>query len=164
MRTSRTILIAVTAGLLTAAPAAIASASTTTPTDAPAGSTTSWGPLFAQGDKAVTRGTLTVVSRDKSTDPVTATVHVKGRITDLTSAKGCGWTVFRISYMKSDGSLPFKHRYYLDCSKGTPKEFAFIDHRVALVEVKVCNEGKAKKPSLNCYYAGSWKNLYSYLP
>ncbi|MFD1936368.1 MULTISPECIES: hypothetical protein [Nonomuraea] len=162
MRTSRTILIAATAGLLTAAPATIVSASTGAPAG-PAVSAGSWGPLFAQGDKAVTRGTLTVVSRDENTIPVTATVRVKGKITDLTSSKGCGWTVFRISYLKSDGSVPFKHRSYLDCSKGTPKEFSFTDHRVVLVEVKVCNEGKAKEPSLNCYYSGSWKNLYSYL-
>ncbi|MFE3450538.1 hypothetical protein ACFXJ8_16560 [Nonomuraea sp. NPDC059194] len=158
MRTSRTILIAVTAGLLTAAASATA-ASAAASTDSP----TTWGPLRAQGDRAVTGGTLTVVARDKSTNPMTATVHVKGKITDLTNSKGCGWTVFRISYLKSDGSVPSKHRYYLDCSKGTPKKFAFTDHRVVLVEVKVCNEGKAKEPSLNCYYAGSWKNLYSYL-
>ncbi|MGV9307881.1 MULTISPECIES: hypothetical protein [unclassified Nonomuraea] len=172
MRTSRTILIAA-AGLLAALPATVASASASAPDSAPisasaatgvgAGPSTTWGPTFSSGRKAVAQGRLTVLSRDTSTTPTTATVEINGAITDLTKGPACGWAAFRVSFLKKDGSVPTKHLYSLDCTKGTPKSFSFVEKRVVLVETKVCGEIKASKPSATCLYGGSWKKLYSYL-
>ncbi|GAA2386238.1 hypothetical protein GCM10010404_48930 [Nonomuraea africana] len=162
MRASRTIMIAVTAGLLTAAPATatatVAAASADT-----VGGGSSWGPTYAPGKKSVAKGTLTSSALNRTHLPATSTVAVKGRITDLTSGPSCGWAVFRISYRTKDGNVPFKHRSYLDCSKGTPRAFSFTDRDVALVELKVCGEGRAAEPSNVCLYAGTWKTLYSSL-
>ncbi|NRQ37603.1 hypothetical protein HII36_38100 [Nonomuraea sp. NN258] len=166
MKATRTIVIAVSAGTLFAAPATAAWADTqTSPQTSPQTSTgaASWGPKYAPGKKAVAQGALHATNLNKSTIPSTATVHVTGRITDRTSGSGCGWAVFRITYRKADGNLPFKHRSFLDCSKGSPRAFAFTDRNVAHVELKVCSEGKAKAPSNVCLYAGTWKSLYSTL-
>ncbi|GAA3471202.1 hypothetical protein [Nonomuraea roseola] len=164
MRASRTIMIAVAAGLLTAAPVTVASASASADTVAPAtGGELNWGPRYAPGKRAVAKGTLTSSGLNKAHIPATSTVAVKGRVTDLTKGPGCGWAVFRISYRTNDGNVPFKHRSYLDCSRGTPRAFAFTDRNVALVELKVCSEGRASKPSDVCLYAGTWKILYSSL-
>ena len=168
MRFSRTIMIAATAVTLVAAPAAIASAASAS-TNADQGSITRlsaagpWGPKYSTGKKSVARGTLFSSDVDKAHIPTVSTVRVKGTITDRTTGSGCGWAVFRITYRKSDGSLPFKHRFYLDCSKGSPRPFTFTDRHVALVELKVCSEPRASEPTLVCLYANSWKVLHSNL-
>lgn len=163
MKTSRTILIA--AGLLAALPATVASASTSASaaTGVGAGPSTTWGPMFASGRKAVTEGRLTVLSQNTSTTPTTATVQINGAITDLTKGPGCGWAIFRISFLKNDASVATKYHYSLDCTTGTPKSFSFVEKQVVLVETKVCSEIQATKPSATCLYGGSWKKLYSYL-
>ncbi|MFD1937577.1 hypothetical protein ACFSKW_39530 [Nonomuraea mangrovi] len=167
MKTCLTIVIA--AGLLAALPATVASASTSAPISASAatgvgaGPSTTWGPMFASGRKAVTQGRLTVLSQNTSTTPTTATVQINGAITDLTKGSGCGWAIFRISFLKKDASVATKHHYRLDCTTGTPKSFSFVEKQVVLVETKVCSEIQATKPSATCLYGGSWKKLYSYL-
>ncbi|MEU8247835.1 hypothetical protein [Nonomuraea sp. NPDC048916] len=169
MKASRTITIAVATGALLAATAAgtvtAASAATTTPTTTTTeqSAPTTWGPKYAPGQRAVAKGSLTSSGLNKQTIPNTSTVKVKGKVTDLTRGSGCGWAVFRVTYRKSDGSVPFKHRSYLDCSYGTPKPFSFTDRNVALVELKVCNERRASEPSNVCLYAGTWKVLHSNL-
>ncbi|GGO60952.1 hypothetical protein [Nonomuraea cavernae] len=173
MKASRTITIAVATGALLAATAAgtataasaatVLTAPTTTPTMTEQSAPTPWGPRYAPGKRAVAKGTLTSSQLNKQTIPNISTVKVKGKVTDLTRGGGCGWAVFRVTYLKSDGSVPFKHRSYLDCSYGTPKPFSFTDRNVALVELKVCNERRAGKPSDICLYAGTWKTLHSNL-
>ncbi|MEU0520700.1 hypothetical protein [Streptosporangium sp. NPDC006007] len=126
-----------------------------------AASATRWGPYDAPGHKARALGSLKVSGEDHRDIPAAATARISGRLHDLTG-KGstCGWAVFRVTYRSPDGNLPFKHHSVRNCSYGTPKPFTFAYHDVYQVELKVCAEGRAAKPSLNCLYAGSWKILY----
>ncbi|GAA0975119.1 hypothetical protein GCM10009555_032440 [Acrocarpospora macrocephala] len=116
---------------------------------------------YSPGKKAYAKGTLLATNLNKETIPPLATVKVTGKAYDLTKSSTCGYAVFRITYMKADGSLPFKHRTIRDCTYKSAKSFTFTDKRVYLVELKVCSEAKHSKPSLNCLYEQAWKILYS---
>ncbi|MER5624934.1 hypothetical protein ABT061_28260 [Streptosporangium sp. NPDC002544] len=122
--------------------------------------TIQWGVRYAPGRKAKTHGSLTVTGEDHADIPAAATGRISGKVYDLTKGPSCGWAVFRLTYRTADGNLPFKHRSVVDCSYGTPKSFAFTQRDLYQVELKVCSEAKASKPSLNCLYEGTWKVLY----
>ncbi|GHH64986.1 hypothetical protein GCM10017673_08580 [Streptosporangium violaceochromogenes] len=157
---------ALAALLLAAAPAAAqaatgASDAAATAPAAGAAGTTHWGPFTAPGRGARAAGSLTASGEDHADIPAAKTVRISGKLHDRTSAGAvCGWAVFRVTYRTADGNLPFKHHSVRSCSYGTPKSFTFTRHDVYQVELKVCSEGRAAKPSLTCLYAGSWKVLY----
>ncbi|RCG21897.1 hypothetical protein DQ384_36090 [Sphaerisporangium album] len=119
-----------------------------------------WGAYYAPGKRAKALGVLAFTGEDHEVIPTADTVRISGKVYDLSRSSSCGWAVFRITYRDDTGNLPFKHRSILDCSYGSPKSFSFTSHDVYQVELKVCSERKASKPSLNCLYAGSWKTLY----
>ncbi|GIH26501.1 hypothetical protein Aph01nite_48110 [Acrocarpospora phusangensis] len=157
-------LVAALCLLLPAAPALAA--------PAPVASKTGEAPLYqarknwdryAPGKRAYAKGSLLATNLVKDSIPPYATVKVTGKAYDLTKGGTCGYAVFRITYLKADGSSPFKHRTVRDCTYKSAKSFTFTDKRVALVELKVCSEAKHSKPSLNCLYAQAWKVLYSTL-
>ncbi|WP_329084124.1 MULTISPECIES: hypothetical protein [unclassified Streptosporangium] len=153
---------AITAALVSIAPATAQAATgpVTAGTTAAQG-TGPWGTYYAPGRKAKTNGSLTVSGEDHAVIPAAETGRISGRVYDLTRGPSCGWAVFRLTYRTPDGkNLPFRHRSIVDCSYGTPKPFTFTQHDLYQVELKVCSEAKASKPSLNCLYAGSWKVLY----
>lgn len=152
--------LAIAAALVAIAPAAQAAtaASGTATSEAAA---RPWGPYHAPGHQAKAAGSLTASGEDHADIPAAGTVTVSGKVHDLArKASVCGWAVFRITYRDSSNNLPFKHRSVRDCSYGTPKPFTFTYHDVYQVELKVCAEGKAAKPSTTCLYAGTWKTLY----
>lgn len=156
---------ALAALLLSAVPAAAqaAAGASDAATTAPAASaaSTRWGPLTAPGKGARAAGSLTASGEDHADIPAAKAVRISGRLHDLTSASAvCGWAVFRVTYRTADGNLPFKHHSVRNCSYGTPKSFTLTRHGVYQVELKVCSEGRAAKPSLTCLYAGTWKVLY----
>ncbi|MFB4271250.1 hypothetical protein [Nonomuraea sp. GTA35] len=128
---------------------------------APAHATASapWGPHYAPGQAAKAAGTLTATGEDHADLPTADTVRVSGKVQDNTRGATCGWAVFRITY-RSGNDLPNRSHWARDCSYRTPKQFSFTYRDVYQVELKVCAERKAAKPSLNCLYAGTWKTLY----
>lgn len=145
------IIISAVAALLVMCLAPVASAS--------AAAKIPWGPYSGSGVKA--SGSLTPAGEDHAVLPTADTVKIVGKVTDLDRSKrNCGWVVFRIGYRKGN-NLPSYERYVIDCSYGTAKKFTRIYHDVYQVELKVCSEPKAKKPSLTCYYSGAWKVLYT---
>ncbi|MER5649422.1 hypothetical protein [Streptosporangium sp. NPDC002524] len=168
MKTSRLLAgLALATAIVSIAPAT-AQAATAQPQTGPAatGTTASqgagpWGTYYAPGRRAKTKGSLTVSGEDHAVIPAAETGRISGKVYDLTRGPSCGWAVFRLTYRTPDGkNLPFKHRSIVDCSYGTPKSFTFTQHDLYQVELKVCSEAKASKPSLNCLYAGTWKVLY----
>ncbi|MDF5758252.1 hypothetical protein [Spongiactinospora sp. TRM90649] len=118
-----------------------------------------WGPYRAPAGKAVVSGDLRVSRLDTGTIPPVATVRIRGVLRDRVAGPACGYAVFRITYLKSDGSLPFVHRTIRACG-GPPKRFAFTGNRVHLVGLKVCGEARRATPSLTCLYSGTWKSLH----
>ncbi|MFF3444094.1 hypothetical protein [Streptosporangium sp. NPDC002721] len=150
------------------ATAQAATAPTSTPATAQAAPGTTatqgagpWGTYYAPGRRAKTHGSLTVSGEDHADIPAAERGRISGKVYDLTRGPSCGWAVFRLTYRTADGrNLPFKHRSVVDCSYRTPKSFAFTQRDLYQVELKVCSEAKASKPSLNCLYAGTWKVLY----
>ncbi|GAA4219721.1 hypothetical protein FHR32_000459 [Streptosporangium album] len=151
--------LALAAVLVSIAPSAAQAAAG--PADTTAAKTTQWGPTYSPGRKAKALGSLTASDEDHEDIPAAGTVRISGRLHDLTrKGTACGWAVFRVTYRTPDGNLPFRHRSVSTCSYGTSKPFAFAYHDVYEVELKVCAEPKAAKPSLTCLYAGTWKVLY----
>ncbi|MDA0633682.1 hypothetical protein OUY22_09655 [Nonomuraea sp. MCN248] len=146
--------LALAAGaMLLIAPAAQAATAT-------AEASSPWGPRYAPGQKAKAVGTLTATGEDHADLPTADSVKITGKVYDYAaSSKVCGWAVFRITY-RDGNQLPFKHRSVRDCTYRTAKKFAFTDHDVYQVELKVCAEGKRSRPSDVCLYAGTWKTLY----
>ncbi|TYB47390.1 hypothetical protein FXF51_58250 [Nonomuraea sp. PA05] len=142
------------AGLTLAATAALALTAQT----AHAASDT-WGPYHAPGKAAKAAGTLTATGEDHADLPTADVVRISGKVQDNTRGAACGWAVFRITY-RSGNELPNRERWARDCSYGSPKKFSFKHRDVYQVELKVCSEAKAAKPSLTCLYAGTWKTLY----
>lgn len=120
----------------------------------------SWGPYSAPGGGARASGTIKATGEDHEVLPTADSVRITGRITDRTrSRKSCGWAVFRITYRKGN-NLPFYERVVRDCSYGSPLRFTRVYSDVYQVDLKVCSEPYAAKPSLVCLSAGSWKILY----
>ncbi|ETK34650.1 hypothetical protein [Microbispora sp. ATCC PTA-5024] len=157
MTTARVLAgIAVAAALVTIAPAA-AQASAGSPAAASA-APKSWGPAYAPGKAAKASGTIAVTGLS-GTIPAVGTAHVTGKVYDRTKGSSCGWAVFRVTYRKADGNLPFIHKAYRTCNATKPKSFSFTYPNTYEVELKVCSEATSK-PSLNCLYAGTWKVLY----
>ncbi|MEW9527485.1 hypothetical protein [Microbispora sp. NPDC049125] len=155
--------LAVTAAIVSAAPvpAQAATGAPTSVTGASASATRLWGPYYAPGKKAKASGTIKVTNLNTSSIPVVGTALVTGKVRDYTkSSSVCGWAVFRVTYRKSDGSLPFTHKSYRTCGVTTPKSISFSFPHTYEVELKVCSEHKAAKPSLVCLYGGTWKVLY----
>lgn len=152
-RTLAGLAIAATATLATVATLAPAAQATTD------GAGTPWGAYYAPGHAAKAAGTLTATGEDHADLPTADVVRISGRIHDDTRGAACGWAVFRIGY-RSGNNLPSKNRWVRDCSYRTPKRFSLKYRDVYQVEIKVCAERKAAKPSLNCLYAGTWKILY----
>ncbi|WP_327107186.1 hypothetical protein [Nonomuraea glycinis] len=154
-------VLATVAALVSIAPAAAQAA--TTPSDTVSASETArvWGPYYAPGKRAKTVGSLVAVGEDHGDLPTADTVKITGKLYDWTRDRStCGWAVFRITYKANGNNLPHKHRSIRDCSYRTAKSYSFTHPDVYQVELKVCAEGRAAKPSLNCLYAGTWKTLY----
>lgn len=147
--------ITLAAGVLALAPLATA-------TSAQAAAAKSWGPYYAAGSKAKVSGSLTAAAKNDRSLPAPY-VKVAGSVTSLNrKASTCGWALLRVSYFDAAGKPRLASRDYRTCSYGAKKTFAFTFKNVAVVELKVCSEAKATKPSLTCQYAGSWKTLYVY--
>ncbi|GII66737.1 hypothetical protein Skr01_68220 [Sphaerisporangium krabiense] len=154
--------LAATAALVSFAPVAAQAATgpSGASTSATAATTVKWGTYYAPGKRAKALGGLVATGEDHADIPTADSVKISGKVTDLTRTSACGWAVFRVTYRDENGGLPFRHRSVLDCSYGTPKSFSFSQRDVYQVELKVCSEPKAAKPSLNCLYAGTWKVVY----
>ncbi|MCF6470877.1 hypothetical protein FAF44_21125 [Nonomuraea sp. MG754425] len=149
MLTGLAITVTATATLSALAPAA----------QATAGSARAWGPYSAPGKAAQASGTLTATGEDHGDLPTADLVRVSGKLSDNTRGPACGWAVFRVTY-RSGSNLPFREHPVRHCSNRKPKSFSFKYRDVYQVELKVCSERKAAKPSLTCLYAGTWKTLY----
>lgn len=164
MTTSRILtgLALATAAALAFAPAAHA-ASGAAPEAAPEAAfetaPTSWGPYYAPGKAAKTFGTLTATGEDHADLPTADTVRITGKLYDQTRRSSCGWAVFRITY-RVGNNLPHRLHSVRDCTYRDAKLYRFTYRDVYQVELKVCSEGKAPRPSLVCQYAGTWKTLY----
>ncbi|MFG2077114.1 hypothetical protein [Nonomuraea maritima] len=163
MTTSRILtgLALATAAALAFAPAAQAATVTATATsDATSdAATTTWGPYYAPGKAAKTFGTLTATGEDHADLPTADTVRITGKLYDQTRRSSCGWAVFRITY-RVGNNLPHRLHSVRDCTYRDAKLYRFSYRDVYQVELKVCSEGKAPRPSLVCQYAGTWKTLY----
>lgn len=147
--------ITLAAGILALAPLATATAAEAT-------AAKSWGPYYAAGSKAKVSGSLTAAAKSDRSRPAPY-VKVTGKVTSLNrKASTCGWALFRISYFDAANKPHLAYRNYRTCSYGGKKTFAFTIKNVGEVELKVCSERKATKPSLTCQYAGTWKTLYAY--
>lgn len=152
--------LALVAVLVSAVPATTAQAATGH-SDTTAAAAAQWGPAYSPGRRAKAVGSLSVSGEDHGDIPAASTARISGNLHDLTRrGPSCGWAVFRITYRTQDGNLPFRHRSISTCSYGAPKSFTFAYHDVYQVELKVCAEPKAARPSLTCLYAGTWKVLY----
>ncbi|MEV4799687.1 hypothetical protein AB0K18_06685 [Nonomuraea sp. NPDC049421] len=151
-----TLATVATAAALAPAAQAAATPAETTEIAAPA---KSWGTYYAPRRAAKAWGTLTATGEDHADLPTADSVRITGKVHDNTRRSSCGWAVFRITY-RSGNQLPFRERWVRDCSYGSPKHFSLRYRDVYQVELKVCSEPKAKKPSLTCLYAGTWKTLY----
>ncbi|MEV4321962.1 hypothetical protein AB0J37_07025 [Microbispora rosea] len=147
--------VTLAAGILALAPLATATA-------AQAATAKSWGPYYASGSKAKASGSLIAAVKNDPSLPAPY-VKVSGKVISLThKSSTCGWALFRVSYFDAANKPHLAYRNYRTCSYGAKKTFAFTVKNVGEVELKVCSEAKAAKPSLNCQYAGSWKTLYAY--
>ncbi|MFI6604663.1 hypothetical protein ACIBHX_51290 [Nonomuraea sp. NPDC050536] len=122
-----------------------------------AAGTKAWGPYSKAGVSAA--GTLTASGEDHEVLPTADTVKIKGKVTDRSRGSNCGWLLLRITHREGN-NLPFFDRSVISCTYGTPKSFTRTYHDVYQVEFKVCSAPKASKPSLTCYYSGSWKVGY----
>ncbi|MEU7689233.1 hypothetical protein OHB01_12130 [Microbispora hainanensis] len=147
--------ITLAAGILALAPLATATAAEAT-------AAKSWGPYYATGSKAKVSGSLIAAAKSDRSRPAPY-VKVTGKVTSLNhTSSTCGWALFRVSYFDAANKPHLAYRNYRTCSYGAKKTFAFTIKNVGEVELKVCSERKATKPSLTCQYAGSWKTLYAY--
>ncbi|MBO3749812.1 hypothetical protein J5X84_27340 [Streptosporangiaceae bacterium NEAU-GS5] len=161
MKTSHVVAVAAAAVLSAAIPAlAEASSTTTASATATAAVAKSWGPYYASAHRAKAAGKLRVDVADPSAVIPNGPATVSGKITDSTKNRSCGVAVFRITYLKADGTLPFKHRSYWACGYHKTKAFHFSDGKVYELELKVCSEGRKSAPSITCLYGGTWKVLW----
>ncbi|MGI5290578.1 hypothetical protein ACQEVF_45655 [Nonomuraea polychroma] len=163
---SRTLIGITTATLL--AMAAIPATSATGAADAGprtgTGAPLTWGPYYSPGAKhARALGTITATGEDREVIPSAATLTVSGKVSDLArSSRTCGWAVFGIATVNAAGTrVTWKRHHVRSCTYRTPKTFSFTYHRVYQVELKVCAEGRAAKPSIQCTAGNpAWKTLY----
>jgi hypothetical protein len=161
--------IALVAGALALTPFATAHADTGNADPASSAAVTAetsaaknWGVYYAPGRRAKAYGTIWAAPKNDPSKP-TSLVKVRGKVVDRTfKGNGCGWAVFRVSYGDGKGGVPNTLRTFTTCKYGKAKKIAFDFKNVYQVELKVCSEPKAAKPSLNCLYAGTWKSLYVY--
>ncbi|MFC6081476.1 hypothetical protein [Sphaerisporangium aureirubrum] len=164
MTATRTLTgIALVAGALALTPLAANADTTGSPATVTAqtAAAQNWGTYYAPSRRAKAYGTLWAAPKDDPSKP-TSLVKVRGKIVDRTrSGSSCGWAVFRVSYGKN-GEVPNTLRTFTTCKYNKAKKFGFDFKNVYQVELKVCSEPKATKPSLNCLYSGTWKSLYVY--
>ncbi|GIH72824.1 hypothetical protein [Sphaerimonospora thailandensis] len=155
--------IAFAAGILVLAPITASSANASTAGASTASASSSkWGPYYARGTKAKALGTLTAAAKDDPSLP-NPLVKVTGSVVSLSRTPStCGWAVFRFTTYDSANQPKLAYRNYRTCSYGVKKKISFSLKNVIDVELKVCSEKKAAKPSLNCEYSGTWKSLYVY--
>ncbi|GAA4198175.1 hypothetical protein [Microbispora amethystogenes] len=158
--------ITLAAGIFALAPLATATAASATEAATQSAAAQAafkpFGPYFAAGSKAKVSGSLTAAAKDDPSAPA-PWVKVSGSVVDRTrSSSACGWALFRVSWFDSSNTPHLAYRNYRTCSYNVKKTFAFTMKNVGEVELKVCSEGKAAKPSINCQYAGTWKTLYAY--
>jgi hypothetical protein len=156
---------AATGALMFAMPAAQAATPSAAPTGVAhvTGAPHGWGPLYTPGAKrARAQGSVTATGEDHKVIPAAATLKVSGRIYDLTrSSSTCGWAVFEIAVVTPTGNnLTLKQHSVRTCDHRKPKPFTFTYRNVYQVEVKVCAEGNASGPSIQCTAGGTWKILY----
>ncbi|TMR21861.1 hypothetical protein ETD86_13795 [Nonomuraea turkmeniaca] len=161
-------LIGITAAVvltMAAMPAASAAAASDagSPQARPGTAGPAWGPYYSPGAKrAKALGRITATGEDHEVIPSAATLTVSGKVTDLTRASTCGWAVFGIATVNSAGNkVTWKQRHVRTCAYRTPKTFSFTYHRVYQVDLKVCAEGRAAGPSIQCTAGNpAWKTLY----
>ncbi|MED7924634.1 hypothetical protein SMD20_10345 [Nonomuraea sp. LP-02] len=151
--------VTATSAAILMTPAAAQAATAQPATAAAQSAPITWGPYYAPGKAAKAAGKLTATGEDHADLPTAAVVTISGTVQDSTKSASCGWAVFRVTY-RSGSNLPSRNHWVRDCSYRTPKHFSVKHHDVYQVELKVCSEAKAAKPSLNCLYAGTWKTLY----
>ncbi|MGI5286099.1 hypothetical protein ACQEVF_22560 [Nonomuraea polychroma] len=124
---------------------------------------TAWGPYYSPGAKrAKALGRITATGEDHKVIPSAATLTVSGQVSDLTRTSTCGWAVFGIATVNSAGNkVSWKQHHVRTCAYRTPKTFSFTRHRVYQVDLKVCAEGRAPKPSIQCTAGNpAWKTIY----
>ncbi|MGI5284366.1 hypothetical protein ACQEVF_13625 [Nonomuraea polychroma] len=160
---SRALIKITTAALLAMAaiPAtATADAGSWTGTGAPL----PWGPYYSPGARqAKALGTITATGENHADIPSAATITVSGKVSDLTRSRAtCGWAVLNIATVNTAGNkVTWKQHHVRTCAYRTPKTFSFTDHRVYQVDLKVCVEGRAAEPSIQCTAGNpAWKTIY----
>lgn len=128
-----------------------------------AGAPVTWGPYYSPGGKrAKASGKITPTGENHEVIPSAATLTVSGKVSDLSRSSSCGWAVFNIATVNAAGNrVTWKPRHVRTCAYRTPKTFSFTYHRVYQVELKVCAERRASKPSIQCIAGNpAWKSLY----
>ncbi|MGP3959173.1 hypothetical protein ACTWPT_24515 [Nonomuraea sp. 3N208] len=170
MNNSSRALIGITAAALLALAAMPAASATAAAFDAGSlqarpvtAAPTAWGPYYSPGAKrAKALGRITATGEDHEVIPSAATLTVSGKVSDLTRASTCGWAVFGIATVNSAGNkVSWKRHHVRTCAYRTPKTFSFTYHRVYQVELKVCAEGRAAEPSIQCTAGNpAWKTIY----
>lgn len=140
---------------------AMASAATLLSAGAPA---LAWGPYFTPAARrAKTLGAITPIGENHETLPSAATLTVSGTISDLTRGSACGWAVFGIATINAAGTrVAWRHHPVRTCTFRAAKKFSFTYHRVYQVDLKVCSERRASKPSIQCTAGNpAWRTLYT---
>ncbi|MEV0313666.1 hypothetical protein [Nonomuraea fuscirosea] len=123
-----------------------------------------WGPYFTPAARrAKTLGTITPIGENHETLPSAATLTVSGTVSDLTRGSACGWAVFGIATINAAGTrVAWTHHPVRTCTFRTAKKFSFTYHRVYQVDLKVCSERRASKPSIQCTAGNpAWRTLYT---
>ncbi|MEV5898008.1 hypothetical protein [Nonomuraea fuscirosea] len=158
-------VIGFTAVALLAAPSLSATATThSSPTTHAAAPASIWGPYYSPGGKrARASGTITPIGENHETLPSAATLTVSGTVSDLTRGSACGWAVFGIATINAAGTrVDWTHHPVRTCVFHAAKKFSFTYHRVYQVDLKVCSERRASKPSIQCTAGNpAWRTLYT---
>lgn len=152
-----------TAAVCLAVPQAAAASDGASPQAQPAAAPKTWGPYYSPGAKrARVLGTVTATGENHAVIPSAATLKVSGKVADLTRSATCGWAVFGIATVNAAGNkVSWTRRHVRTCAYRTPKTFSFTYRRVYQVELKVCAEGRAAAPSIQCTAGNpAWKTIY----
>ncbi|MEV5499840.1 hypothetical protein AB0M50_31015 [Nonomuraea fuscirosea] len=158
-------VIGLTAVALLASLSLSATATThSSPTTHAAASASTWGPYYSPGGKrARASGMITPIGENHETLPSAATLTVSGTVSDLTRGSACGWAVFGIATINAAGTrVAWTHHPVRTCAFRAAKKFSFTYHRVYQVDLKVCSERRASKPSIQCTAGNpAWRTLYT---
>ncbi|MFC7108922.1 hypothetical protein ACFQQB_56120 [Nonomuraea rubra] len=84
-------------------------------------------------------------------------------MSDLTRGSACGWAVFGIATINAAGTrVAWTHHPVRTCAFRAARKFSFTYHRVYQVDLKVCSERRAGKPSIQCTAGNpAWRTLYT---